>query len=89
MPNLKSSIKDMHKARKNAIRNREVLTRLHTLDRAVRGASEAKAAAAALAACIRALDKSVSAGILHRNTASRKKSRLSAFVKKRFSKAKA
>lgn len=84
MPNLRSSIKDVIKARKNRVQNLTILTRLKTVSRAVEQAESAEKAKTALLTAQSAWDRAVSQGVVHKNTASRKKSRLSHFVAKRW-----
>jgi len=66
-------------ARKNA-RNRSVKSRLHSLEKkflALVTAGKKDDAAAALKAVASAFDKAAKTGVVHKGTASRKKSRLS------------
>jgi small subunit ribosomal protein S20 len=66
-------------------RNQAVRSRVRTFVRRVResiAAGDAAAAAAQLQAAARALDKAVTKGVLHRNTASRKIARLTHGVRK-------
>lgn len=75
----KSAIKRHRQSLKRRSRNQAVKSRIRTLAKKVREAIQAGDAAAAashLAVVGRALDKAVSKGVLHRNNASRRLSRL-------------
>lgn len=80
MPNTKSAERRMRSsARKNA-RNRSAKSRLHSLEKkflALVTAGKKDDAAAALKAVASAFDKAAKTGVVHKGTASRKKSRLS------------
>jgi len=70
---------------KRNARNRAIRTQLRTFVRRVREAVAERNAAAAgehLRTAARALDKAVSKGVLHRNTAARKISRMTTAVQK-------
>ena len=79
MANIKSQKKRIITNEKARLRNRAVRSELKTATRAVHDAVEAKngaeAYAAALAAC-RLLDRAVTKGVIHKNTAARKISRM-------------
>lgn len=78
MANLKSALKRMRQNEKRRTRNRMVRSKVRTTVKSARAAlaaGSADARAAALEA-IRALDKAVTKGIVHPNTAARKKSAL-------------
>lgn len=75
MANIKSAIKRMRQNERRRARNRMLRSRVRTVVKTARAAVGADARAAVLDA-IRALDKAVSKGVLHRNTAARKKSAL-------------
>ena len=72
MANTKSAEKRIRTSLKRNLRNRAVKTNVRTT---IRKFVEDKTAAT-LRLAISTLDKAVSKGVLHRNTASRKKSRL-------------
>lgn len=77
MANIKSNIKRIGTNRKAEERNKAVRSELKTLVRAVREASasgDKAAAAAALQAANRKLDKAVSKGVIHKNQAANRKS---------------
>ena len=79
MANHKSSVKRHRQNLKRHARNQGVKSRIRTLAKKVREAIESKdagAAAAHLTVVGKALDKAVSRGVLHRNNASRRLSRL-------------
>ncbi|MBC9785026.1 30S ribosomal protein S20 [Heliobacillus mobilis] len=89
MPNIKSAMKRVKIARERTLKNASARSALRTT---LKRFEEALASAnmdnarAALAKAVRALDKASAKGLIHKNTASRKKSRIT----KRFnSKAKA
>ena len=81
----KSAIKRQKQALKKQEKNRSVKSMLKTLSKKVEQAVEAKSADTAKDALVKAMkayDKAASAGVIHRTTASRKISRLSAKVGK-------
>ena len=81
----KSAIKRQKQALKKQERNKSVKSMLKTLSKKVEQAIEAKSADTAKDALVKAMkayDKAASAGVIHRTTASRKISRLSAKVGK-------
>ncbi len=78
MPNIKSAKKRLKQSLKRRDRNRTTKAAMRTsVKKAEKGveAGAADAAAAVKAACI-SLDKTAQKGVIHKNTASRKKSRL-------------
>ncbi|OGW41169.1 MAG: 30S ribosomal protein S20 [Nitrospirae bacterium GWD2_57_9] len=81
----KSAIKRQKQAEKKHEINKSVKSMLKTMAKKVEQAVEAKNAAGAKEAMVKAMkayDKAASAGILHKSTASRKISRLSTKVGK-------
>lgn len=80
MPNVKSAEKRARQSIVRRDRNRRDRTRLRTAIKKVRQASSAETAQAALKAAESLLDRSAAKGIVHKNTAARTKSRLSAHV---------
>ena len=83
MANIKSQKKRILTNEKARLRNNAVKSELKTAIRAVNTAVESTdkdAATAALVAAGRKLDKAVSKGVLHKNTASRKFARLTKAV---------
>lgn len=80
MANIKSQKKRILTNEKARLRNNAVKSELKTAIRAVNTAVESTdkdAAAAALAAASRKLDKAVSKGVLHKNNAANRKSAIS------------
>jgi small subunit ribosomal protein S20 len=78
--NHKSALKRHRQSVTRAARNQAIRTRLRHLLRAVRTAVTERNAAVAsesLASATRALDKAVTKGVVHRNSASRRIARLS------------
>lgn len=75
MANTASALKRIRSNNRKRIRNRIVRTRTRTAIRAAREAEPADARAATLAA-ISALDRAAQKGVIHRNNAARRKSRL-------------
>ena len=85
MANIKSAKKRIITSQKRAAKNKAVKSGVKTAVKKVRLAVEANDAAAAAAAVENAksiIDKAASKGVLHKNTAARKVSRLAAAVKK-------
>jgi len=77
--NIKSAIKRIRQQEKRRVRNAAVRSTVRTAVKSTRGAIEAKQldeARQALARTIQLLDKAVTKGVLHRNAAARRKSRL-------------
>ena len=80
MPNIKSQIKRMHKSEEQRIRNRSIKSSLKThikkFEAAVQSGDGGEAGQA-FAEAARALDKAASKGVIHKNKAANKKSRMS------------
>ncbi len=77
MPNIKSAIKRVKTTEKRTIRNRYVKSTLRTAVRGFRTALDNNDDAdLKLREALSAIDKAATKGVIHRNTASRKKSRL-------------
>lgn len=78
MANTRSAIKRMKQSEKRRQRNRAVRTGIRSAVKAARAALGARTpeSRATVLQAIRALDRAVSQGILHRNTAARRKSAL-------------
>ena len=79
MANIKSQIKRNLTNEKARLRNRTVRTEVKSAIRAVRehvAAGNAEEATAAFQTAARKLDKAVSKGVLHRNNAANRKSKL-------------
>lgn len=85
MANIKSAKKRILVSRTKAARNKSIKTGVKTAVKKVRVAIEANdkaAASAALLAATSTIDKAVTKGVFHKNTASRKISRLAQAVNK-------
>ena len=83
MANIKSAKKRILTSTKRAARNKSVRSEVKTAVKKVRVAVDAgdkAAAAAALTAATSVIDKAETKGVLHKNTASRKVSRLAQAV---------
>ena len=80
MANLKSSKKDMRRIAKRTEKNRAVRSSVKTFLKKARTAHKADIAAPATAEAttlaLKALDKAVQNGVIHKNQAARRKSRL-------------
>ena len=78
MANIKAAIKYIRKSRKNRARNLAVKNNIKKLVKAAIKLilSKDQKAAEAVKAAVSAIDKAAENGILHKNTAARKKSRL-------------
>lgn len=82
MPTLKASKKTLRKARQQRLRNKGITSTMRGAIKSVRQAADAEAARAALPTALSIIDRSVTKGVLHANTASRYKSRLTLHVSK-------
>ncbi|MDP2928865.1 MAG: 30S ribosomal protein S20 [Candidatus Omnitrophota bacterium] len=79
MPIKRASFKDLRKSNRRHLRNISIKSELHSLSKKVEGliaAKKADEASTALRAFMSKLDKAASKGIVHKNAASRKSSRL-------------
>lgn len=79
MANTKSALKRVRSSEKRRLRNRRVRTQARTYIKRARAQIEAgqlEEAKKSVAAAIRALDKAAEKGIIHKNNAARRKSRL-------------
>ena len=79
MPNVKSAVKRVRKIKKRTLRNKSIKSALRTTIKKFEKAlvsSDIENAKEALKKALRALDKAVTKGVIHKNTAARKKSRL-------------
>ncbi len=80
MPNIKSVKKDVIKSRKNHLRNISAKSAMKTFIKKAKTAIDGHAETALTAEAIRAacstIDKTAERGIIHKNQASRRKSRL-------------
>ncbi len=75
MANIKSAAKRARQTTKRTLRNRTVLTRLRKMQRSIASAGGEKNADS-VRALVSAIDKAAKRGIIHRNTANRRKARL-------------
>jgi small subunit ribosomal protein S20 len=73
--NIKSAIKRIRQNEARRLRNRTVRSKVRSVVKTARSA-EGDTLRASVGEAIRALDKAVSKGVIHRNTAARKKSSL-------------
>lgn len=78
MPNIKSSKKDLLRSARNHARNVSVKSRLKTLrSKAVTSIdTDPNASLDTIKEALRALDSAATKGVIHKNTAARRKSRL-------------
>lgn len=79
MPNIKSVIKDVKKSRKNYLRNISAKSAMKTFIKKAKATMESGDAAAiqaAVARTVSVIDKTAERGIIHKNAAARRKSRL-------------
>ena len=78
MPNIKSAIKRVKVSEKKNLRNRMIKSGVKTAVKKYEAAltTDTAAAAAQLPQTASAIDKAVSKGVMHKNTANRKKARL-------------
>jgi len=84
MPRTKSAAKQARASVRKQSHNKSIKSRLHTLENKLLSLVDAKKpveAAEAYRALSSALDKAAKVQVIHRNTASRKKSRLAARLK--------
>lgn len=85
MPNIKSAKKRVLVAERNRVRNRTWKSAVRTVRNNVADAvksTSAKDAKAALSQAYEVIDKAVAKGVLHKNAAARRKSRLATKVQK-------
>jgi small subunit ribosomal protein S20 len=78
--NTKSAVKRMRQSERRRARNRALRSRIRTAVKTARTAQPGDERATAVAEAIRALDKAVTKGVMHRNTAARRKSGLARSV---------
>jgi len=85
VPNIKSAIKRVEVAERNRVRNKAwksaIRNRRSDVEDAVKAAN-AKSAQSSLSEAYALIDKAVTKGILHKNTAARRKSRLAVLATK-------
>ena len=76
MANIKSQIKRNRQNEKRRLRNRSVRSELRTHQKAAEAAAGTDGEEVALREAIKRIDKAAAKGVLHKNTAARRKSRL-------------
>jgi small subunit ribosomal protein S20 len=76
LANLQSAIKRIRSNERKRVRNRIIRTRARSAVGAAKTAEKADAKEAAIRAAIRELDRAASKGVIHKNNAARRKSRL-------------
>lgn len=81
MANIKSAIKRNKTNEKARLRNRAVRSEMRTREKTALEAAGTENEAEALKAALKRIDKATQKGVLHKNTAARKKSRLVKAVK--------
>ena len=82
MPYHKSSVKRVRQTEKRTERNRSRRTRLKTSMKNVLTLKAKEGAAEILKSAVSVIDKSLKAGIIHKNNAAHKKSQLAKFINK-------
>ena len=75
MPNIKSVIKDVKKSRERHVRNIAVKSKIKTVIKKAHAAGEEEVKQA-VSAATSVIDKAAQKGIIHKNAAARRKSRL-------------
>lgn len=81
MANIKSQIKRNKQNEKRRLRNRAVRSELNTREKAAMAAAGTENEAEALRLTIKRIDKAAAKGVIHKNTAARRKSRLVARIR--------
>ncbi len=76
MANLRSAIKRIRSNERKRVRNRIIRTRARSAVGTAKVAEKPEAKEAAVKAAIRELDRAASKGVIHKNNAARRKSRL-------------
>ena len=82
MANIKSQIKRNKQTEKRNLRNRQIRAETGTRVKTAEAASGTENEDEALRLAIKRIDKAQQKGVLHKNTAARRKSRLTARVRK-------
>jgi len=80
MAHHKSAVKRIRSSEKRRIRNRQDRKKLKTLTQAVYTSENKEQAEKALAEALPYIDKSINRGIIHKNKAARRKSKLAKLV---------
>lgn len=81
MANIKSQMKRNRQNEKRRLRNRAIRSELRTRQKAAEAAAGTEDENEALRRAIKSIDKATAKGVLHGNTAARRKSRLVARVR--------
>ena len=87
MAHHKSAKKRIRQNETRRLRNKAALSEIKTLMKKVRNAANKEEAEKVLREAVSKIDKNVSKGRLHKNTAARRKSQLTRFVNTKFAKA--
>jgi small subunit ribosomal protein S20 len=82
MPQHKSAVKRARQTVRRAERNKAQLSKLKTQIKKVRSSKNKEEGIAALKSAVKYLDQLSAKGVIHKNTASNQKSRLTKFVNK-------
>lgn len=83
MPNIKSAKKRVRIVEENRKRNKSIRTRIKNITRKLREEKDPKKAEELLKVAYSAVDKAVKKGVLHKNTAARKKAQFNRLVKEK------
>lgn len=81
MANIKSQIKRNRQNEKRRLRNRAIRSEMYTRDKSAMAAAGSDNEVEALRLAVKRIDKAAAKGVLHKNAAARKKSRLIARVR--------
>lgn len=81
MANIKSQIKRNRQNEKRRLRNRAVRSEMYTREKSAVAAAGSENEVESLRLAIKRIDKAAAKGVLHKNAAARKKSRLIARVR--------
>lgn len=82
MAHHKSALKRIRTSRKRRMENRHNRSKLHSLTKAVHTAESKETAQAALNNAMPVIDKMAAKGLIHKNKAANRKSRLAKYVNK-------
>jgi len=83
VPNIKSAKKRVRIAEENRKRNKSIRTRIKNITRKLREEKDPKKAGELLKVAYSAVDKAVKKGVLHKNTAARKKAQFNRLIKEK------
>ncbi len=83
MPNIKSAKKRVRIAEENRQRNKGIKTRIKNITRKLKEEKDPKKAEELLKTAYSTVDKAVKKGVLHKNTAARKKAQYNRLVKEK------